>query len=76
MSEELDNTSIFTKLDEADDYELQQAAEAVVDAAICRHALRGFETVPIAVRSLLIKAVKDDPSVVEELFRDGGCTIH
>lgn len=48
--------------------ELMVAAEAVVDAALWCHSLRGNGLVAVEVRQALIEAIYRDPSLTPHLF--------
>ena len=48
--------------------DLMSAAEAVVDAALWCHSLRGSGLVPAEIRQALIEAVFRDPTLTPHLF--------
>ena len=54
--------------DDRAEEELMIAAEAVVDAALWCHSLRGNGIVPVEVRQTLIEAIYRDPSLTPYLF--------
>lgn len=55
--------------------DLLRAAEAVVDAALCRHQFEGTE-VPEDTRRFLIQAVYEDPSLTMSLFQTDMTRFH
>lgn len=69
-------TSLCEWLESATDKDMYRAAEAVVDAAIHCHQYKNNSPVTSYMRSLLIQAVLDDPSVTEFLFSGGSFGIH
>jgi len=54
--------------DDRAEEELMVAAEAVVDAALWCHSLKGQGLVPVEIRQALIEALYRDPSLTPHLF--------
>ena len=56
--------------------ELVRAAEAVVDAAVLFHALRGGGEISPQTRGLLVRVILEDPLLTEELFFQPDRVLH
>ena len=70
MDEKVGASPRKTMLSSASPYDLYKAAEAVVDAALWCHRLRGDFEVPEDARLSLIEAVYQDPTLTPHLFEE------
>jgi hypothetical protein len=56
--------------------ELVRAAEAVVDAAVLFHSMRGGGEISPQTRGLLVRVILEDPLLTEELFLHPERVLH